>query len=137
MLEKVGFAYRFVVEKRQPFDGKEVFHHESIHDQNFDELGPLHKKGLDHNAVKVVSHLERVWIKGKWLKQFLISRFLITVTVDENLLFGKIDSIPDHGQVELMMETHIVALEQSWQDFLVQLSLSPDVKDGQDVAVPF
>ena len=45
------------------------------------------------------------------------------LTFDEYLFLHEIHPVPDHGQEELVVEAHVVTLQQGRQDLLVQLSL--------------
>ena len=47
--------------------------------------------------------------------------------MDENFLLGDVDPVPDHGQVELVMQVHVRALQQGREDLLVKLSF-PEIK---------
>ena len=49
--------------------------------------------------------------------------------MDENFLLGDVDPVPDHGQVELVMQVHVRALQQGREDLLVKLSF-PEIKDS-------
>ena len=49
--------------------------------------------------------------------------------MDENFLLGNVDPVPDPGQVELVMQVHVRALQQGREDLLVKLSF-PEIKNS-------
>ena len=55
----------------------------------------------------------------------------VIATFDHDFLLRQIDPVPDHGQVELLLQVHLVHLQKSGQDLRVKLSLSEKGQKSQ------
>ena len=58
-------THGFVVERPQLLNSEEAAHDEAVHDEQLDEVGPLHDEGAEHDLAEGVLVVQRVWEEPK------------------------------------------------------------------------
>ena len=105
---------RLVVQLPQLQHSQELAEAEPVQDQQLHELHPLHEEGLGHHLVQV-------------------SLLPLQVPVTEDLLLRNVDPVPDHGEIQLGLNTQLLTLQQGEQDLLVHVLFRLDIEDSDEV----